>query len=148
MHTLVVFSLLLLGVAQSGMASEVSVETLREIGSRFDEAQLTGNRALLESMVSDDLVFIGSDGARQGKREFIAGWTDPDVHFAPVTIVAPYVVALGPDAGIVGGEAVLRGTANSRPFASHIRFADTFRRVEGRWQAVHIQVTRIPPAGN
>jgi hypothetical protein len=27
---------------------------------------------------------------------------------------------------------------------SRIRFADTFRRTGGRWQAVHIQVTRMP----
>ena len=53
-------------------------------------------------------------------------------------------VPLGPDAGIVSGRVTLRGTSGGKPFASRIRFADTFRRRGRVWQAVHIQVSRLP----
>lgn len=121
-----------------------TVDDLRTLGDRFDRAQLEQDRETLEAMVSDDLVFVGSDGVRQGRAEFIDGWMDPQVHFEPATITDRYFLILGPDAAIVGGEAVLRGTAAGQAFASRIRFADTFRRSDGRWQAVHIQATRVP----
>jgi ketosteroid isomerase-like protein len=124
-----------------------SQEALRELGDRFDRAQLGKDLETLEAMVAEDLVFVGSDGRRQGRSEFIAGWTDPQVTFEPVTITDRYFLPLGPDAVIIGGEAVLRGTAGGQPFASRIRFADTFRRIGGEWKAVHIQATRVPEPG-
>jgi ketosteroid isomerase-like protein len=136
---------LLLGLAPVAAAQPpVSPETLRDLGDRFDRAQVGQDREALEAMVADDLVFVGSDGARQGRSAFMAGWLDPDMRFEPVTVTDRYFFPLGPDAGIVGGEAVLRGTSGGRAFASRIRFADTFRRVGGQWRAVHIQATRVP----
>jgi hypothetical protein len=122
----------------------VTADELREIGDRFDRAQLTADRATIEAMTAEDLVFVGSDGTRQDRAAFIGGWMDPGVRFEPLTVTDRYFLPLGPDAGVVGGDAVLRGTANGRPFVSRIRFADTFRRIDGRWRAVHIQATRVP----
>ena len=125
----------------------VSPEFLRDLGDRFDRAQLGQDRETLEAMVADDLVFVGSDGLRQDRAAFIAGWMDPGLKFEPVAITDRYFLPLGPDAGVVGGEAVLRFTSGGRSFTSRIRFADTFRRIGGQWQAVHIQATRVPEAG-
>ena len=125
----------------------VSAEFLRDLGDRFDRAQLGQDRETLEAMVADDLVFVGSDGLRQDRRKFIAGWMDPNVRFEPVAITDRYFLPLGPDAGIVGGEAVLRGTAGTQTFTTRIRFADTFRRIGHQWRAVHIQATRVPESG-
>jgi ketosteroid isomerase-like protein len=125
-------------------ALPASAQTLTEFADQFDQAQIAQDGPALAAMVSEDLIFIDGGGARQSKAEFVAGWLDPSVRFEPITIIGRYVIPLGPDAGIVGGEVVLRGTSNGTPFASHIRFADTFRRSNGRWRAVHIQVTRIP----
>lgn len=135
----------LLGVAPDRAAARDGCgQTLREAGDRFDRAQIEGDRAVLEAMTADSLVFVGSDGARQDKSAFIAGWTDPAIRFDPVTIHDPYIVPLGADAGIVGGDALLSGTAGGRAFTSRIRFADTFQRIDGCWRAVHIQATRVP----
>lgn len=125
-------------------SGDVSRETLRAIGDRFDKAQIEQNRDELERLIADDFVFVGSGGVREGKREFIDGFIDPDLAFDPIKIVDPVIVPLGPDAGIVGGNVVLSGTANGERFASRIRFADTFRRIDGEWKAVHVQATKVP----
>ncbi len=130
--------------AGPAQAQDVSVATLREVADRFDAAQIAQDGRLLDTLTAETLVFIDGSGAALGKREFVAGWLDPAVSFEPIEINRRYFVPLGADAGIAGGEVVLRGTTNGAPFASHIRFADTFRRIDGRWQAVHIQVTRVP----
>jgi len=123
---------------------EASIETLREAADRFDRAQIGQDRATLEAMTAEDLVFVGSNGVRLGRAGFIAGWMDPNVRFEPIAITDRYIMPLGPDAGVVGGDVVLRGTSGGQGFASRIRFADTFRRIDGQWRAVHIQATRVP----
>lgn len=123
--------------------TDVSIETLRQIGDRFDAAQIGKDAAALDALVADDLVFVGSDGQRQDKAGFIAGYTDPGITFDPIAIKDRIFVPLGPDTGLVGGDVVLSGTSDGQPFASRIRFADTFRRIDGEWKAVHIQSTRV-----
>lgn len=109
----------------------------------FDRAQLAQDAPALEAMVADDLLFIDGSGKRQGKKQFIAGWVSPGDRFDPVVLVDRKVVLLGSDAAVVNAETTLSGTSNGQRFASRIRFADTFRRVGGKWRAVHIQVTPI-----
>ena len=134
-----------LSLTQASIAKPISPDqsSLIEFADRFDQAQLRKDGAALKRMVGDDLVFITGSGQRQGKKEFIAGWTDPDDTYEPITLTDRVITMLGPDAGMASAETVLRGTSGGKTFSSHFRFTDTFRRVGGKWQAVHIQVTRI-----
>ena len=116
---------------------------LSRFSHAFDRAQLDQDAKALERMTSDRLVFIDGSGKRLGKNEFIAGWMGPDTKFNPVTLIDRRVVPLGPNAGIVTAETTVTGTSGGKPFSSRIRFSDTFERIRGRWQAVHIQVTRV-----
>jgi ketosteroid isomerase-like protein len=109
----------------------------------FDRAQLTQDAVALNEMVADELVFIDGSGKRLGKKDFIAGWTAPGDRFDPVVLTDRKVIALGDDAAIVNAETILGGTSGGQRFTTRIRFADTFRRVGGKWRAVHIQVTPI-----
>lgn len=125
-------------------APDVSVETLRTIADRFDQTQIGQDRAGMEAMTAPDLVFVGSNGVRHSRAQFVAGWLEPGTHYEPITITDRYFLPLGPDCGVVGGDTVVRGTASGQAFAVRIRFADTFRRIHGEWRAVHIQATRVP----
>jgi ketosteroid isomerase-like protein len=130
----------------SGEAAESAVADgvgLAEFADQFDRAQLEKDRASLERMVADDLVFITSAGERQGKQEFIDGWTAAGDTFDPITLIDRVVRPLGTDAGVVSAETTLSGTSGGERFSSRFRFSDTFERIDGQWQAVHIQVTRI-----
>jgi len=109
----------------------------------FDRAQLTQDAVALNEMVADELVFIDGSGKRLGKKDFIAGWTAPSDRFDPMVLTDRKVIALGDDAAIVNAETIFGGTSGGQRFTTRIRFADTFRRVGGKWRAVHIQVTPI-----
>ncbi len=135
---------MLLAIAAPATAQEVGVDELRHVADRFDRAQVEQDRATLEEMLADDLIFVGSDGRRQSRQEFIDGWMDSGTRYQPITVEDRYVLPLGPDSGVVGGDVVVRGTSNGQVFATRIRFSDTFRRIGGRWRAVHIQATRVP----
>lgn len=125
-------------------AAAPAAETLLQVADAFDRAQLTKDAAALERMVADDLVFIDGSGKRLGKQAFIAGWTAAGDAFDPVVLVDRRLVPLGPDAFLVSAETTLSGISDGKRFASAFRFTDTFRRIDGRWRAVHIQVTRLP----
>ena len=138
-----ILAAVMLGFGQAAPAQRADA-SLIAFADRFDQAQLSKDGPALERMIADDLVFITGSGKRQGKKEFIAGWTDPGDTFDPITLVDRIVTPLGPEAGMVSAETVLSGTSGSKKFSSHFRFTDTFRRTGGEWKAVHIQVTRIP----
>jgi ketosteroid isomerase-like protein len=136
-------ALLLPVAAQAQAATAAEIHPLLAVADAFDRAQLTKDATALDRMVADDLVFIESSGKRSDKQAFIAGWTAPGDHFDPVTLVDRRLVALGPDAFLVSAETVLTGISDGTRFASAFRFTDIFHRVDGRWRAVHIQVTRL-----
>ena len=140
---MIALSVIVLGLGQPAFAQQHD-NGLVAFADKFDQAQLKKNGAALEKMISDDLVFITGSGKRQGKKAFIAGWTDPAETYDPITLVDRVVTPLGPDAGMVSAETVLSGASGGKKFSSRFRYTDTFRRVGGEWRAVHIQVTRIP----
>lgn len=109
----------------------------------FDRAQLAQDRAAMEWMILDDLVFIDGSGKRLGKKELIDGWMGPNDQYDPAPPTDRVVVALGPDAAVVNAEVNICGTSNGARFCSRIRFADTFVKVGQEWRVAHIQVTRL-----
>jgi ketosteroid isomerase-like protein len=131
---------LLMALLASASPPQISILA---VADAFDHAQLTKDRAAMERFLLDDLVFIESSGKRVGKKEFIAGWTAPGDQFDPITLIDRTVTPLGRDAAVVGADVNLCGTSDGARFCSHIRYADTFVRVGGRWRVAHIQVTRI-----
>jgi len=141
LFALLIVALLVAGPAHAADALDNAARLA--VADAFDHAQLAQDRAAMERMIADDLVFIESSGKRTGKAEFIAGWMGPDDHYDPITLVDRVVTVLGPDAFMVSARTVLSGTSGGKPFASTIRYTDTFRRDAGQWHAVHIQVTRV-----
>jgi hypothetical protein len=113
------------------------------VADAFDRAQLRQDRAGLDALVDDELVYIDGGGKRQGKREFIEGWMGPNDRYAPIALIDRTMTPLGHDSFVTSAETTLIGTSGGKAFSSHFRFSDTFRRIGGKWKAVHIQVTRI-----
>ena len=109
----------------------------------FDRAQLAQDRAAMEWMILDDLVFIASSGKRLGKKELIDGWMGPNDKYDPALPSDRVVVPLGRDAAVVNAEVNICGTSNGTRSCSRIRFADTFVKVGKDWRVAHIQVTRL-----
>ena len=124
-------------------AAALTPAEMTQVADSFDQAQLTQDRAALDTMTDDGLIFIDGSGKRQDKRQFIEGWIGPDDRYGPITLIDRTMTPLGEDSFVTSAETTLTGTSGGKPFASHFRFSDTFRRVGGKWKAVHIQVTRI-----
>ena len=138
--------LLAIVMAPPAIAAEAPVGTGADLASfadAFDAAQIAQDRAALERMVADDLVFIDGSGKRYGKAFFIDGWTGPDDDYDPVMLQDRIVLPLGEDAGLASAETILSGRSAGKPFRVRIRFTDIFRRHGDSWQVAYIHVTRM-----
>jgi ketosteroid isomerase-like protein len=120
-----------------------TVTGLRTFADAFDAAQIAQDRAALDRMVADDLVFIDGSGKRYGKAFFIDGWMGADDDYDPVTLTDRVILPLGKDVGLASAETILSGRSAGTPFRVRIRFTDIFRRHGDSWQATYIHVTRM-----
>lgn len=138
--------MLALGMALPVAAADTptsEIAELRAFADAFDAAQVAQDRAALDRMVADDLVFIDGSGNRYGKAFFIDGWTGADDDYDPVTLKDRIILPLGPDTGLASAETVLSGRSAGKAFRVRIRFTDIFKRHGNGWQATYIHVTRM-----
>lgn len=139
-------TMLALGMAAPSVAADApasGIAELRAFADAFDAAQIAQDRAALERMVADDLIFIDGSGKRYGKAFFIDGWTASGDDYDPVTLRDRVILPFGKDAGIASAETILSGRSAGKPFRVRIRFTDIFRRAGDTWQATYIHVTRM-----
>ena len=117
------------GMAASAAAADApasEIAELRAFADAFDAAQIAQDRAALDRMVADDLVFIDGSGKRYGKAFFIDGWTGADDDYDPVTLSDRVILPLGKGVGLASAETILSGRSAGKPFRVRIRFTDIF----------------------
>jgi ketosteroid isomerase-like protein len=117
---------------------------IRAAAQAFDDAQLHGDRAVLERMLASDFLLVHGSGRIGDKKDFIDGFTDPNAHLEPFDIKDRLFIRPSADTAIVGGEAWVTGTDHGKPFKQHFRYSDTFARRNGTWVVVYTQVTPLP----
>lgn len=133
-------SLLLAAAAPASPEAEIATAS-----RAFDEAQLHGDRAVLERMLARDMLFVRGSGLATGRAAFLDSFASGRLALEPFVITDRRVIPLGPDAGIVAAEGTIRGREDGKPFVERFRYADIFQRRDGRWQVVYVQVTPLPP---
>lgn len=117
---------------------------VRAAAQAFDDAQLHGDRAVLERMLAPDFLLVRGSGRIGDKKDFIDGFTDPNAHLEPFEIKDRLFIRPSADTAVVGGEAWVRGTDHGKPFREHFRYSDLFAKRNGTWVVVYTQVTPLP----
>jgi ketosteroid isomerase-like protein len=117
---------------------------IRVAAQAFDDAQLQGDRAVLERMLAPDFLLVHGSGRIGDKKDFIDGFTDPNARLDPFDIKDRLFIRPSADTAIVGGEAWVSGTDHGKPFKQHFRYSDTFAKRGGAWVVVYTQVTPLP----
>jgi len=117
---------------------------VRAVAQAFDDAQLHGDRAVLERMLAPDFLLVHGSGRIGDKKDFIDGFTDPNAHLDPFDIKDRLFLRPSADTAIVGGEAWVTGTDHGKAFKQHFRYSDYFTKRNGAWVVVYTQVTPLP----
>ena len=106
----------------------------------YDQAQSSGDRALLNSLLAADYLILSSSGKLHDKDWLIESFCAAGVHNNPLRVLEPFTRVLSKDSAILGGWAELSGTDKGKPFSQKLRFADTWARRGGHWQVVFTSV--------
>ena len=139
-----ILALALLTSAPAAAQAPLDNADVRAAAQAFDDAQLHGDRAVLERMLAPDYLLVRGSGRIGDKKDFIDGFTDPNAHLDPFDIKDRLFIRPSADTAIVGGEAWVSGTDHGKPFKQHFRYSDTFAKRNGSWVVVYTQVTPLP----
>ena len=139
-----ILALALLTSAPAAAQAPLDNADIRAAAQAFDDAQLHGDRAVLERMLAPDYLLVRGSGRIGDKKDFIDGFTDPNAHLDPFDIKDRLFIRPSADTAIVGGEAWVSGTDHGKPFKQHFRYSDTFAKRNGSWVVVYTQVTPLP----
>ena len=114
---------------------------LRQAAADFDRAQMRSDAAELRRLLADDYVLYNSSGKVEGKEEFIRDYAG--MKLQPFTVEDETIRVFG-DAAVLAGVATLQGIdiASGEAFSVRLRFADVWRKRDGRWQVAFTQATR------
>lgn len=136
--------LLLLALAAPANAGDphaVLPPDLRRAVADYDRAQAQGDVAALRRLLADDYVLQNSAGKVDRKADFLRDAATTT--FDPFT-VEDETLRLWRDGALLAGVATLHGRSGGKEFTVRLRFADIWRKRDGRWQVAFTQATRVP----
>lgn len=141
--------LLALGAAQVAQAAQAAQAddagdraALAAQAEAWDQAIVRKDRAAIEAPICADFRQIDGDGAIENKTSFIASLLDPKLTIKPYT-VEDFEIRVYGDVALLSGRTRMQGDYAGKPFASHYRYIDIYRRLPGRWCIASVQITRM-----
>lgn len=144
----VFFALALLALGAAARAADAPSHAglpadLARAVAAFDRAQVRGDAVALGRLLADDYVLVNSQAKLEDKADFIRDYTAPGWKLMPY-VVEDETVRQWHDGAVLAGAATLQGLSEGKPFRARLRFADIWRKRDGRWQVVFTQAMRVP----
>jgi ketosteroid isomerase-like protein len=105
-------------------------------------ADLNADAAALDSLLADDVTYVRSSGAMDGKAEYLRALGATGSYALDSLVPADLSVRVFGEAAVVTGSLIVKLRAQPAPYT--IRFTDVWARRRGQWQLVAFQATRVP----
>lgn len=138
--------LLLAGLSGAGVAAAkdaVLPPDLAKAAADYDQAQMKNDGAALRRLLADDYQLVNGACEIADKASFIADSTKAGFTLQPYVVVNA-INRVWADGAVLSGEVELKGTSDGKAFNVRARFADVWRKRDGKWQVVFTEVTRFP----
>jgi hypothetical protein len=133
-------------LASAASAADDLPADLAKAAADYDRAQIKGDGAELNRLLADDYTLVNGGCEIYTKAQFVADSVKPGSTMEPYE-VKHAINKVWADGAVLSGEVELKGMDSGKPFTSHSRFADIWRKRDGKWQVVFTEVTRFPAAG-
>ena len=109
----------------------------------YERAQLHNDAVTLERLVADDYVLVNSDSTVQNKQQFLEVFRLPGFKVDP-HMVEPSVEKIWSNGAVIGGLIHLTWTKDGKEQTRWLRVAHIWAKLNGHWQTVYTQLTRVP----
>jgi hypothetical protein len=119
------------------------IEAIRGLERDRFRAMVDGNGPLLDSLLSETVSYVHTNGKRETKRQFIDGITAGRRRYRQIEIQSQEVLPVGRDTCvIVTGRALIEMEANNGALLFPIAYTALHAQEDGEWRLVAWQATR------
>lgn len=115
---------------------------LKQQADQWDQAIIRKDNDAIAGNMSNDFRHIGRTGEISNKETFLREINSPDLVIDPY-IVEDFDIRIYGGCALLCGRTRMTGTYKGKPFQSHYRFIDTYRRDNGQWKVCNVQITSI-----
>jgi ketosteroid isomerase-like protein len=137
---------LFLACAVMTRAANASVDAVLRADNDRLAAMMASNGAALGNMLSEELVFVHSDGRREGKREYVKNLTAGDTAYADAKTSDVQAQRVSPDVIVLTGAQSMRKKLGTEWSQIDLRFQSVWRNEAGTWRMV--AWLSMKPTGN
>ncbi|MCX4160515.1 MULTISPECIES: nuclear transport factor 2 family protein [Paraburkholderia] len=117
------------------------IEAIRELERDRFRAMVDGDGPLLDSLLSDGVSYVHTNGKRETKRQFIDAITAGRRRYRQIEIQSQEVLPVG-DTCVVTGRALIEMEANNGALLFPIAYTAIHTQEGGQWRLVAWQATR------
>ena len=135
-------ALVLPGAARAQESGDSVARRILDLDRLRFAADLRADAAALDSLLADDVTYVRSSGAADGKAEYLRALGATGAYALDSLVPMDLSVRVFGEAAVVTGRLVVKLRAQAAPYS--IRFTDVWARRRGRWQLVAFQATRLP----
>jgi hypothetical protein len=132
-------------VALQAPQQDAIAQTILRLESARREAHLHGDAAQLDSILADDFVDIGANGARRTKQQNVDDTRRHVIQWTVLRVQNEQVHVFDSTAAVVTGEQEGAGTYNGQPFSRRVRYMRLYLKRGGRWRNAAAQNALISP---
>jgi hypothetical protein len=119
------------------------IEAIRGLERDRFRAMVDGNGPLLDSLLSENVSYVHTNGKRETKRQFIDGITAGRRRYRQIEIQSQEVLPVGRETCvIVTGRALIEMEANNGALLFPIAYTALHAQEDGQWRLVAWQATR------
>jgi hypothetical protein len=119
------------------------IEAIRGLERDRFRAMVDGNGPLLDSLLSETVSYVHTNGKRETKRQFIDGITAGRRRYRQIEIQSQEVLPVGRETCvIVTGRALIEMEANNGALLFPIAYTALHAQEDGEWRLVAWQATR------
>jgi hypothetical protein len=123
------------------MAAKV-IEAIRGLERERFRAMVDGNGPQLDALLSDNVIYVHTNGKRETKQQFIDAITAGRRRYRQIEIQSQDVLPVGLETCVVTGRALIEMEANSGALLFPIAYTAIQAQEEGQWRLIAWQATR------
>lgn len=125
---------------QQAESKESITATLQRKSDLWDQAIIRKDLKGIADNMTEDFRHIGKSGEISDRALFLQEIVSPDLVIHPYT-VEDFDIRVYGDFALLCGRTRMAGTYQGKPFVSHYRYIDTYRRDGGEWKVCNVQTT-------
>ncbi len=123
------------------MAAKV-IEAIRGLERERFRAMVDGDGASLDALLSENVIYVHTNGKRETKQQFINAITAGRRRYRQIEIQSQDVLPVGSETCVVSGRALIEMEANNGALLFPIAYTAIQTQENGHWRLLAWQATR------